>query len=341
MWFVWCLERRKENVMCKRLIGIALLPVAVALAAMALDVRAGGMRPCPQNRPPELQWATYFGGNDSEVGEAIAVAPDGTIVIAGFTMAFVPAFDIDAFVARFSPDGTALLDVLILDGASIDGAFGVGVDRDGIVTVAGQTDSPDFPVTPDAVQSAYAGGGGDGFIVQLSPSFEILYATYYGGSGEDAFTDLAMDRAGGFALCGYTGSSDLLVTPGAFQESYGGGAMDAFAVQFAAGDDGPPGLTYATFLGGSGDDSDFDPDDPYGRSLDERLLRQAVAVTPAGTIVVAGMTWSDDFPTTAGAWQTEHSEYGAIYEDRLGSAGGGAGRAPLLDPPRRSAARCR
>lgn len=300
--------------MSKEAIHTGLLLFSAAVFSMTLSARVHGTDDECSVRSPGLEWATYYGGADSEVGEAIAVAPDGTLVIAGFILALSP-FDIDAYVARFSPDGTTLLDLFLLDGLSIEGAFGVGVDQNGVVTVVGQTTSPDFPTTPDAIQSAYMGGGGDGFVVQLSPSFDLLYSTYFGGSGEDAFTDLAMDEAGRFALCGYTGSPDLPLTPGAFQESYGGGALDAFVVQFASGEDGCPQLTYATFLGGSGDDSDFDPAAPYGKSLDERLLRQAVCFTPQGNIVVAGMTWSEDFPVTPGAWQTAHSEYNDTYEE--------------------------
>jgi hypothetical protein len=36
---------------------------------------------------------------------------------------------------------------------------------------------------------------------------------------------------------------------------------------------------------------------------------------PNGNIVVAGMTWSDDFPVTEGALQIEHSAYSGTYED--------------------------
>lgn len=65
---------------------------------------------------------------------------------------------------------------------------------------------------------------------------------------------------------------------------------------------------YSTYLGGSGDDCD-------GNVQDERFLRQAVTTMPNGNIVVAGMTWSEDFPVTEGALQTEHSEFSTEYVD--------------------------
>jgi len=256
---------------------------------------------------PQLEWATYYGTHFIDAAEAVTVAPDGSVVAVGFALSFLsepPWFRVDAFVAQFSSDGTTLLNEMILEGSPIKGAFGVSVDDAGITTVAGQTESADFPVTADALQGTL-GGSADGFLVQLSQDFEIIYATYLGGSGEESIADMAVDKKGGFVVCGYTASEDFPVTDGAFQDTSGGG-FDAFVSRIVPG--GETQLTYSTYLGGSGDDCD-------GAVQDERLLRQAVAVMPGGNIVVAGMTWSEDFPVTEGALQTEHSEFSAEYVD--------------------------
>jgi len=265
---------------------------------------------------PELVWATYLGEGNYDVGEALAVAPDGSVLVTGFTLVLGPPFDdIDTFVARFSEDGTALLNLSFLDGGNIDGAFGISSDLSGIVTVAGQTFSSGFPITDNAFQKEF-GGFSDGYLVQLSPDLQtLLYSSFYGGSGEEAFTDMAVDKAGGFVMCGYTGSDDLPVTSGAYQENFGGGVLDAFVARIVPANAPSEQLTYATYVGGSADDSDFDPADPFGSSLDERLLRQAVAVTPSGKIVVAGMTWSEDFPVTSNALQSQHSAPTGIYPE--------------------------
>lgn len=267
---------------------------------------------------PELQWATYYGYEThfQDAAEAVTVAPDGSVVAVGFALSFLaepPWFRVDAFVAQFSSDGTTLLNEMILEGSPIKGAFGVSVDDAGIITVVGQTESEDFPVTADALQGT-PGGGADGFLIQLSPDFEIIYGTYLGGSGEECIVDMAVDKKGGFVVCGYTASEDFPVTDGAFQEASGGG-FDAFVSRIVPG--GETQLTYSTYLGGSGDDCD-------GDVQDERLLRQAVATTPGGNIVVAGMTWSEDFPVTDGALQTVHSDDGEdadIYVTVLNPSG--------------------
>jgi hypothetical protein len=303
------------------------MPLLLALMSITLSAVVGTVSAAPPSGSSpaktisaELDWATYLGTADYEAGEAIAVGPDGTLYVTGFVLAFVP-FQIDTFVARVTPDGTTLLNSLLIEGSDIEGGFGIAVDAEGIVTIVGQTSSPDFPVTADAMQPALAGGA-DGFVMQLSPELDILYATYYGGAGEEAITDVALDGAA-VVVCGYTGSADLPVTAGAFQTNPGGGAFDAFVARMTPwkGPDPADQLSYASYLGGSG--SDTDPD-----VQDNRLLRQAVAVRPNGQIVVTGMTDSEDFPVTAGAVQTENHGaldlYVAVLDPR--AAGWGAER---------------
>ena len=99
------------------------------------------------------------------------------------------------------------------------------------------------------------------------------------GSGQDRPAGLALhgDRA---LVAGSTQSADFPTTAGALAGSALGG-QDGFAARLA-----PEGrsLDYATYLGGSGDDS-----------------ITALADGRDGTLLMAGATASTDFPTTAGA----------------------------------------
>ncbi len=92
-----------------------------------------------------------LGGDGYDFAAAIAVAPDGKIVLAG--NAEVAADNSDFAVARLNADGTP--DMTFGDGRSTfgfsitDGATGVTVQPDGKIVVAGYTDvlgSPDFVV---------------------------------------------------------------------------------------------------------------------------------------------------------------------------------------------------
>jgi hypothetical protein len=67
---------------------------------------------------------------------------------------------------------------------------------------------------------------------------------------------------------------------------------------------GPEELTYGTYIGGS------DVDHVY-----------AVAVDPAGALVVAGLTWSADFPVTSGAFDTTNDGGGDAFVARISPDG--------------------
>ena len=83
---------------------------------------------------------------------------------------------------------------------------------------------------------------------------------------------------------GLTGSADFPTTPGALQPNFGG-AEDGFLAVF----DRSATLLYSTYIGGSGQDN-----------------VRGIEVGPSGEIVLVGGTSSDDFPVTAGAFQTSH-----------------------------------
>ena len=91
----------------------------------------------------------------------------------------------DAFVAKLTPDGTALVYSTYLGGSQFDGGQGIAVDAAGAAYVMGATDSMDFPTTPDAIQPTL-GGPVDSFITALTPSgVGLAFSTYLGGSGAD------------------------------------------------------------------------------------------------------------------------------------------------------------
>ena len=142
-----------------------------------------------------LQWATYFGGPGDSGGcstHNLALDSSGNAAICQTTGAndlpvTAGAFQtkygggkIDALVARFDASGNLVASTLLGGGAE-DGVDGIGIDPEGRVFVTGQTNSDDFPCTPDAFQSA-PGGDNDAVLVLLSPDLGRLeYSTRMGG----------------------------------------------------------------------------------------------------------------------------------------------------------------
>lgn len=168
-----------------------------------------------------------------------------------------------------------------LGGNGVDYAFFLALDEAGNVYVQGNTTSTDFPSSPGQTPP----GGSDVFIAKLNPTQSTpVFITYLGGTGEDYTGGIAVDRRGNIYLGGNTTSTDF-PTRDAIQPNYGGdkgiGYGDAYVAKLA-----PSGaeIIYATYLGGSSDDSS-----------------SGIALDRAGNVYVTGLTLSPDFPTRRAA----------------------------------------
>ncbi|MEP0545354.1 MAG: T9SS type A sorting domain-containing protein [Rhodothermales bacterium] len=130
-----------------------------------------------------LVYSTFFGGLSEDRGYSVVLGVDGAPTVAGYTRsASLPSTDDasdpsynggqDAFVARLSPDGSALAHSTFLGGTDTDEAFAVALGTEGTVVVIGRTVSEGFPATTGAYDTSF-NGGLDVFVAQL----EILAPT--------------------------------------------------------------------------------------------------------------------------------------------------------------------
>lgn len=84
----------------------------------------------------------------------------------------------------------------------------------------------------------------------IDPTPTLQWATYYGGVGNETIGASDADASGNVYVTGYTSSTTDIATMGAFQNTYGGGANDAFVMKFdAAGQ-----RLWSTYIGGLADD---------------------------------------------------------------------------------------
>jgi len=111
----------------------------------------------------------------------------------------------------------------------------------------------------------------------------LTFSTYFGGSGDERATSVAVDGSFNIYLTGSTTSPNLPTTAGLFQTTLASGAtQNAYIAKItpALGSEAAF-VDYVTYLGGNGTDS------PVGISVDSR-----------GDPFVAGTTSSSNFPTT-------------------------------------------
>jgi uncharacterized protein (TIGR03437 family) len=218
--------------------------------------------------------------------------------------------------------------VTYLGGSYADTAAGIAVDSTGAAYVAGNTSSPDFPVTSTSLGAPSATSncafvtklnpsgtaidfsiclansrttafaldtngniylGTGNSVVKLDPAAQnILYTVQTGGSVES----LAADAAGDVYIAG-TGGPGLATTSGAYQSQSAGGVSCPNALN---GPEVQCNNAFITKLSPSGSVAwstylgGSGPDDAH-----------AIAVDSAGNVWVAGETLSPNFPTTAGA----------------------------------------
>jgi uncharacterized protein (TIGR03437 family) len=182
---------------------------------------------------PRLAYSSFFGGRDSDFGNAIAIDTLGNAYVAGFTRSDDLFRTPQVFQNDYNGGGDAFVIKVVetprlqvqrrtyLGTSEEDTANGIVVWDDGSVTVAGHTKSENFPVTDDAIQGETGGGDSDAFVTTLDPLFRapLVFSTFLGGEGRDEARDMVRDSAGNVYLTGVTNSRDFPVTAGAFQQA--------------------------------------------------------------------------------------------------------------------------
>jgi hypothetical protein len=256
-----------------------------------------------------LVYSTFLGGTSDDNGNSIAVDTNGYAYITGTTWSSdfptTPgAYDTtyngfcDVFVSKLSLSGDALVYSTFLGG--IDGDYGssISIATDGCAYITGETFFGDFPTTPGAYDTTF-NGSADAFVTKLSPLGDALvYSTFLGGYEFDWGSSIAVDTNGYAYILGTTLSSDFPTTPGAYDTTYNGGP-DAFVTKLSPSGDA---LVYSTFLGGTSDDN-------------------SITVDTNGYAYITGTTWSSDFPTTPGAYDTTYNGDADVFGTEFSPSG--------------------
>ena len=192
-----------------------------------------------------LAYSTYLGGTSTDIATSIVVDSSGSAYVLGTTSsrdlpttskAYQSTFNgfEDAFIAKFNPSGSALVYSTYLGGEDFEEAYGIAIDPAGKACVTGVTGSERFPTTPDSIR-ALAEDSADVFVTKLSADGStLIFSTYFGGEFIEVGNGVASDSAGNLYVTGYTLSSRLPTTAGAFRTARSGD-IDGFVARFQIG----------------------------------------------------------------------------------------------------------
>ncbi|MBM4149983.1 MAG: hypothetical protein FJ224_13210, partial [Lentisphaerae bacterium] len=232
-----------------------------------------------------LHYAVCMGGSGDDTIFGLGVGPDNTVLVSGTTtspdmpvyQAWQDTFSggFDAFAARIAADGKGIHYSTYLGGANDDRALSLGVDPAGNAYIAGETASRDLNVT-NAIQKLHAGGNWDGFVAKFTPSGKAVYASYFGGAGDDRCMGISPDPSGNATFVGATSSTNLPVQNP--QSDKTAGRWDGFISQLDAGG---VSLSFSSYVGGN--ENDF---------------LHAVTVDAMRRVHVCGVTGSTNIPAS-------------------------------------------
>ena len=179
-----------------------------------------------------------------------------------------------------------------LGGAGADQVNAMKLGTDNKLYVVGSTTTNDLPATDTAFSTGNSGvvatglPGSDVFIAVLdSRTMWVTYFSYFGGSGADTASSLALDSQGFLYICGTTNSATFPLAGVPVQGEPLGTTYNAFVAKFNPAADGINALWYSTFFGGT--------DEDYG---------MGVAVDGQGKIYMIGTTRAGDLPVTDTAY---------------------------------------
>ena len=259
--------------------------------------------------------ATYLGGSRSDYNNSIAVDKDGNIYVAGYTLSedfptISSCYDTsyngggyggDVFVSKLNGNLTSLLASTYLGGSNSDYSYSIAIDSNGNICMTGQTDSSDFPITTGTYDTSFDPSGyNDAFVSRLNSDLTTLLAsTFLGGTNGEGGNSITIDTDGNIYVTGWTSSSNFPTTD-AYDTSYNGNdytlgdgnyyGHDIFVSKLSSD---LTNLLASTYLGGS-----------------EQDYVNSIAIDSGGDIYVAGRTWSSNFPTTSGAYDTSYAYNG-------------------------------
>lgn len=245
---------------------------------------------------PELFWGTLYGGNGLDGFVSIDTDNNDNVFVTGYVgSANFPTLNpgggtfysgtvngtSDILIVKFDSNGQRLWATYYGGSASDQGNY-LTTDISGNVWIAAQVNSSDLP-TLNPGGGAYfdntINGSSDLAIIKFNNNGQLLWGTFYGGSGFDTGNSIATDVFGNAWVTGLTQSANFpTLNPGggAYFNGTSSGGRDAYILKFNSSNQ----QVWATYYGGSADDRGI-----------------SITTDPTGNAWITGYTASNDLPT--------------------------------------------
>lgn len=246
------------------------------------------------NAAGTLLWATYYGGEETDLIRAIDINnQSNSLYVTGHTQSDSAIATQGAHQDTLNNASDAFLVKLDSHGVRVWGTYFGGnrhehgrsctVDALGDVIIAGNTTSPSQLATAGSHQTVF-GGDSDVYLAKFDDSGNLIWSTYLGGDNYDANTNIVLDVAGNIYATGQTKSSTGIATSGSHQmnlsiiDSY-----DAYVAKFSKTGQ----RLWSTYYGG----------DDYDIGL-------AISLDSNKNLYVCGETFSASGISTNGSFQS-------------------------------------
>lgn len=167
-------------------------------------------------------WARSYGGPLAQGGHAVARAPDGGYLVAGYAATVSPGTN-DVYVLKTDSTGNSIWSKTY-GGAEVDEAHAVCAAPGGGYIIVGDTWS-------------YGAGSADIYMLKIDENGSLAWQKTFGGAADERGNAVAPTRDGGYIIAGRT-------------FSFGAGLLDMYLIKT----DGGGNLVWQKTLGGTSSD---------------------------------------------------------------------------------------